>query len=54
MAAAPINYVLNGVALGPPGRSLAAAAHWTNAGLTLTLANDGDLHLYRTGTTTDA
>jgi len=27
---------------------------WTSAGLTLTLASDGDLHVYTTGTTTDA
>ena len=26
---------------------------WTSAGLTLTLGIDGDLHVYRTGTTTD-
>jgi len=31
-----------------------SAADWTSAGLTLTLATDGDLHVYTTGTTTDA
>jgi cyclophilin family peptidyl-prolyl cis-trans isomerase len=32
----------------------AAANNWTNAGLTLKLDTDGKLHLYRTGTATDA
>ena len=30
------------------------AADWTSAGLTLTLGSDGNLHVYTTGTTTDA
>ena len=30
------------------------AANWTSAGLTLTLGSDGNLHVYVTGTTTDA
>jgi autotransporter-associated beta strand protein len=30
------------------------AANWTSAGLTLTLGSDGNLHVYTTGTTTDA
>ena len=29
-------------------------AYWTSAGLTLTLGSDGNLHVYTTGTTTDA
>ena len=29
-------------------------ADWTSAGLTLTLGSDGNLHVYTTGTTTDA
>ena len=31
-----------------------SAGDWTDAGLTLTLADDGMLHIFRTGTTTDA
>ena len=54
VTAGPANYVFNGVPLGPPTALVAAAGDWTSAGLTLTLANDGELHLYRTGTTTDA
>ena len=32
----------------------AGAGDWTDAGLTLKLANDGKLHLYRSGTAIDA
>ena len=53
--AAPANYLLNGVPLGPTGLTLAAgSSNWTNAGLTLTVAADTELHLYQTGTTTDS
>ena len=33
---------------------IVTAGDWTSAGLTLTLGGDGDLHVYITGTTTDA
>jgi hypothetical protein len=33
---------------------IAASADWTAAGLTLTIGADGKLHLYRSGSTTDA
>ena len=33
---------------------IAAAGDWTSAGLTLKIGGDGKLHLYRTGTSTDA
>jgi autotransporter-associated beta strand protein len=50
----PTTYVFNGVSLSPPAPLTAGASNWTSAGLTLTLANDGNLHLYKSGTTTDA
>jgi autotransporter-associated beta strand protein len=33
---------------------IVTAANWTSAGLTLTLGSDGNLHIYITGTTSDA
>ena len=33
---------------------IATPADWTSAGLTLTLGSDGNLHIYKTGTTIDA
>jgi autotransporter-associated beta strand protein len=38
----------------PDAPLIVTPADWTSAGLTLTLGNDGNLHVYTTGTTTDA
>jgi len=38
----------------PPPPLTVTPVDWTSAGLTLTLGSDGNLHVYTTGTTTDA
>jgi phospholipase/lecithinase/hemolysin len=43
--------VFNTIAVGP---LVVAAANWTTAGLTLKIGSDSKLHVYVTGTTTDA
>jgi phospholipase/lecithinase/hemolysin len=43
--------VFNTIAVGP---LVVAAANWTSAGLTLKIGSDSKLHVYVTGTTTDA
>ncbi len=43
-----------GLAFVPPHVMAVAAADWTAAGLTIARTGDGMLHVYRTGTTTDA